>query len=64
MKENGDILPGHNTNVLLVKAMVGSAKPTTYRLPTEEHKYGLASPKRVDTVQSGKTHKFSVTGPL
>ena len=42
--QNGEILLGKKTNVLLVKDDVGRAKPSTRTLPKDEFAFGRPDP--------------------
>ena len=38
----------------MLKTAVGTTRPTIYSLPSEQHKYGKASPTRDYTMEEGK----------
>ena len=50
---NGFISPGREKNILLLKAEVGQAKPTTYDLPDANHQFGVKSPRETAPIKGG-----------
>lgn len=50
-----NMLLGKRTNMLLVRDDVGKSKPTTRKLPAEEHAFGR-DPRYVESAQQGKHH--------